>query len=221
MELSIKSEHFTPKFLYINLNNQNNSFYPIFYRTPTVTLNNLLFETPWMDVPAGVNQYSMDKKEGKYYFDLSFNGYKDNNEIKNFYKVIEGLDNFITNFIDNYQDILGITHKGNYKYNNLLRFNKNNTSNTNSNNKSSQLPFLKIKIYNGITPVFDLNNNKIDNFMENIKSNSKVQALIKCNGLWVYEKNWGLSLKVCKMIVKQSNILPEYPFLENSLNENE
>ena len=229
MELSIKSEHFTPKFLYINLNTPNNSFYPIFYRTPTVTLNNLLFETPWMDVPAGVNQYSMDKKEGKYYLDLSFNGYKDNNEIKNFYKVIEGLDNFITNFIDNYQDILGITHKGNYKYNNLLRFNKNNnntsnsnnSTNNNNNNKSSQLPFLKIKIYNGITQVFDLNNNKIDNFMENIKPNSKVQALIKCNGLWVYEKNWGLSLKVCKMIVKQSNILPEYPFLENSLNENE
>ena len=211
MELSIKSEHFTPKFLYINLNNPNNSFYPIFYRTPTVTLNNLLFETPWMDVPTGVNQYSMDKKDGKFYLDLSFNGLKDNNEIKNFYKVIEGLDNFITNFIDNYQDILGITRKGNYKYNNLLRFNKNNTSNNNSSNntnssKSSTLPFLKIKIYNGITPVFDSNNNKIDNFTENIKANSKVQALIKCNGLWVYEKNWGLSLKVCKMIVKPNSL---------------
>ena len=207
MELSIKSEHFTPKFLYINLNNPNNSFYPIFYRTPTVTLNNLLFETPWMDVPAGVNQYSMDKKEGKFYLDLSFNGYNDNNEIKNFYKVIEGLDNFITNFIDNYQDILGITRKGNYKYNNLLRLNKNNNSNnSNSNSKLSSLPFLKIKIYNGITPVFDSNNNKIDNFTENIKINSKVQALIKCNGLWVYEKNWGLSLKVCKMIVKSNSL---------------
>ena len=206
MELSIKSEHFTPKFLYINLNNPNNSFYPIFYRTPTVTLNNLLFETPWMDVPEGVNQYSMDKKDGKYYLDLSFNGLKDNNEIKNFYKVIEGLDNFITNFIDNYQDILGITRKGNYKYNNLLRFNKNNTSNNSSKSSTSTLPFLKIKIYNGITPVFNSNNNKIDNFTENIKANSKVQALIKCNGLWVYEKNWGLSLKVCKMIVKSNSL---------------
>ena len=222
MELSIKSEHFTPKFLYINLNNQNNSFYPIFYRTPTVTLNNLLFDTPWLDVPLGVTQYNIDKKEGKYTLDLSFNGYKDNNEIKNFYKVIEGLDNFIINFLDNYQDILGINRKGNYKYNNLLRFNKNNDKNNDKNdknNKSSLIPSFKIKIYDGITPVFDLNNNKIDNFMENIKPNSKVQVLLKCNGLWVYEKNWGLSLKVSKMIVKSSDTLPEYPFLENSLTE--
>ena len=103
MELSIKSDHFTPKFLYINLNNSNNSFYPIFYRTPTVTLNNLLFETPWLDVPSGVSQYQhiIDKKEGKYSLDLSFNGSNDNIEIKNFYKVIEGLDNFIINFLDN------------------------------------------------------------------------------------------------------------------------
>ena len=55
--------------------------------------------------------------------------------------------------------------------------------------------------------------------MENIKENSKVQVLLKCNGLWVYEKNWGLSLKVCKMTVKANDILPEYPFLENSLTE--
>lgn len=216
MELSIKSEHFTPKFLYINLNNPNNSFYPIFYRTPTVTLNNLLFETPWLDLPLGVTQYNIDKKEGKYTLDLSFNGYKDNNEIKSFYKVIEGLDNFIINFLDNYQDILGITRKGNYKYNNLLRFNKNNKNND---NKLSSIPSFKVKIYDSITPVFDLNNNKIDNFIENIKPNSKVQVLLKCNGLWVYEKNWGLSLKVYKMIVKQSDILSEYPFLENSLTE--
>jgi hypothetical protein len=200
MELSIKSDHFTPKFLYINLNNSNNSFYPIFYRTPTVTLNNLLFETPWLDVPSGVNQYQhiIDKKEGKYSIDLSFNGLNDNIEIKNFYKVIEGLDNFIINFLDNYQDVLGIIHKGNYKYNNLLHFNKNNKNHS---------PFFRLKIYEGSTKIFDLNNNKITNFMENIKPNSKVQVLIKCNGLWVYEKNWGLSLKVCKMIVKEPDIL--------------
>ncbi len=45
MELSIKPEHFTSKFLHINVNNQtqNNLFFPIMYKTPTLTINNLLF----------------------------------------------------------------------------------------------------------------------------------------------------------------------------------
>jgi hypothetical protein len=208
MELSIKTEHFTSKFLYINLNNNNSSFYPILYRTPTLCLTNLLFETPWMDAPFGICQYNneKDKNEGKYHLDLSFNGYIYDVEIKNFYRVITNIDNFIINFIDNYQDCLGITKKGNYKYNNQIRYNKNNPK---------YPPTIKLKIFEQNTKIVDLYGKDVNNFNEYIQPNSKVQALIRCNGLWSYENKWGVSWKVCKLVVKNPDILPELAFIDN------
>jgi hypothetical protein len=246
MELSIKSEHFTSKFLYINTNNTNKTFFPISYRTPTLTLNNLLFETPWMDAPFGICQYNneKDKLEGKYYLDLSFNGYLYDTELKNFYKVIDSIDNFVMNFITNYyeyyekypkknkkkkifanppkDDTISDQHEGyedhedhedhdnniniinqieddlnNYEfnYNRQIRFNKNN-------NKFP--PTMKLKIFDNFTNIVDIYDNKINNFSEHIKPNSKAQALIRCNGLWMYDNNWGLSWKVCKIIIKNN-----------------
>jgi hypothetical protein len=208
MELSIKPEHFTSKFLFINLNNQNSSFYPILYRTPTLTLNNLLFETPWMDAPFGICQYNneKDKSEGKYHLDLSFNGYTYDTEIKNFYRVIESIDTFIVNFIDNYQDCLGITTKGNYKYNHQIRYNKNN---------QKYPPTIKLKIFENTTKVVDLYGKEINNFCEYIKPNAKIQALIRCNGLWSYENKWGLSWKVCKISVNNPNNFIDYSFIDD------
>jgi hypothetical protein len=209
MELSIKPEHFTSKFLFINLNNQNSSFYPILYRTPTLTLNNLLFETPWMDAPFGICQYNneKDKYEGKYHLDLSFNGYTYDTEIKNFYRVIESIDTFIVNFIDNYQDCLGITTKGNYKYNHQIRYNKNN---------QKYPPTIKLKIFENNTKVVDLYGKEVNNFCEYIKPNAKIQALIRCNGLWSYENKWGLSWKVCKITVNNSPNFIDYSFIEDT-----
>jgi len=225
MELSIKSEHFTSKFLYINTNNTNNTFFPISYRTPTLTLNNLLFETPLMEAPFGICQYNneKDKSEGKYYLDLSFNGYLYDTELKNFYKVIDNIDNFVINFITNYyeyyekypkknkkkkisssnfnpiisEEVLSDESNDNYEfsynYNRQIRFNKNN-------NKFP--PTMKLKIFDNYTNVIDTYGNKIENFSEYIKPNAKVQALIRCNGLWMYDNKWGLSWKVCKIIIK-------------------
>jgi hypothetical protein len=209
MELSIKPEHFTSKFLHINVNNQtqNNSFFPIMYKTPTLTLNNLLFETPWMDAPFGICQYNneKDKKEGKYYLDLSFNGYNYDTEIKNFYRVIENIDNYILNFIDTYYNSYN-NKKENYNYNQQIRYNKNN---------SKYPPTIKLKIFENNTKIVDLYNKEVDDFCEYIQPNSKVQALIRCNGLWCFENKWGLSWKVCKLSVKQPDVLLEYPFIDN------
>jgi hypothetical protein len=143
MELSIKPEHFTSKFLHININKQTqqNLFFQIIYKTPTLTLTNLLFETPWMEAPFGICQYNndKDKKEGKYYLDLSFNGYTYDTEIKYFYKVIENIDNYIINFIDTYYNS---KKKESYIYNNQIRYNKNNVK---------YPPTIKLKIFNDTT----------------------------------------------------------------------
>jgi hypothetical protein len=139
MELSIKSEHFTSKFLYINTNNTNNTFFPISYRTPTLTLNNLLFETPWMEAPFGICQYNneKDKLEGKYYLDLSFNGYLYDMELKNFYKVIDNIDNFVINFITNYYEYYDKYPKKNKKNKLLTNAIKDDTILYNSDEISS------------------------------------------------------------------------------------
>lgn len=211
MELSIKTEHFTPKFLYINLNSRNSSFFPISYRTPTLTLNNLLFETPWMDAPFGICQYNndKDKEEGKYYLDLSFGGYLYDTEIKNFYRVIESLDNFIVNFIDHHQDLLGIV-QGRYTYNRQIRHNKNHPR---------YPPTIKLKIFEENTKIVDLYNRKVKDFSQYIQAGAKVQALIRCNGLWTYENKWGLSWKVAKLSVKHPDFLPDYPFIDDGKND--
>ncbi len=213
MELSIKLEHFTPKFLHIIGQMQNNSFFPINYRTPTLTLNNLLFETPWMDAPFGVCQYnnSKDKLEGKYYIDLSFNGYNYDNEIRNFYKVIESIDNYVINFIDNYYSSNNSSNDS-CNYNHQIRYNKNNLK---------YPPTIKLKIFKNNTKIVDIYNNEVNDFCQYIEANSKVQALIRCNGLWFFDNKWGLSWKVCKLSVKKNSlqILPEYPF--NDINNDE
>ena len=200
MELSIKTEHFTSKFLHININskNQYNSFYPINYRTPTVTLSNLLLETPWMDAPFGICNYS--STENKFYIDLSFNGYNYDTEIKNFYRVIDSIDNFVINFIDNIDD------KKENSYNRQIKYNKNNP------------PIMKLKIYKN-TQIFDIYNNEITHL--DVKPKSKVQALICCNGLWFFENKWGLSWKVYKIYVKKpEDNLELYPFLDSNIKQN-
>lgn len=211
MELSIKPEHFTSKFLHINVNNQTqqNSFFPIMYKTPTLTLNNLLFETPWMDAPFGICQYNneKDKEEGKYYLDLSFNGYNYDTEIKYFFKVMENIDNYIINFIDTYHNN---KKKDNYIYNHQIKYNKNNPK---------YPPTIKLKIFQNNTKVVDIYDKNVDDFLEYISPNCKVKALIRCNGLWCFENKWGMSWKVCKLSVKPSKILQEYPFIDNENDE--
>jgi hypothetical protein len=218
MELSIKPEHFTSKFLHITINNQNqnqtpnqnNLFFPIIYKTPTLTLNNLLFETPWMEAPFGICQYNneKDKQEEKYYLDLSFNGYNYDTEIKHFFKVMENIDNYIINFIETFYH----NKKETYNYNSQIRYNKNNTK---------YPPTIKLKIFKNSTKIVDIFEKKIDDFTENIKPNSKIKALIRCNGVWCFENKWGLSWKVCKLSVKQPDILIDYPFIDNNDNDND
>lgn len=207
MELSIRTEYFNPKFLYINLNNRKSSFFNIYYRTPTIILNNLVFETPWMDAPFGICQYDNeeDRKKDKYYLDMSFNGYQYDIEIKNFYRAIDNIDNYVITFLDNHIDYLGIDPNQGYIYNRQIRYNKNNTK---------YPPTIKLKIFRQTTKIVDLCGNEI-NFQQNIPPGSKAQALISCRGLWSYDNSFGLSWKVDKVIIKSPTFLSEYPFLSD------
>ena len=66
---------------------------------------------------------------------------------------------------------------------------------------------IKLKIFKNNTNVVDIYENKVENICDYIKPNSKVKALIRCNGLWCFENKWGLSWKVCKLSVKSSDTI--------------
>jgi hypothetical protein len=147
-----------------------------------------------MDAPFGICNYNSN--ENKFYLDLSFNGFNYDTEIKNFYRVIDSIDNFVINFIDTIDD------KKEHNYNRQIKYNKSNP------------PIMKLKIYKN-TQIFDIYNNKINEF--NVKPKSKVQALICCNGLWFFENKWGLSWKVYKIYVKSpEDNLDFYPFIDSN-----
>jgi hypothetical protein len=210
MELVIKLEHFNAKFLQINMpNNKRPNFYNIIYNSPTVILNNLIFETPWMDVPFGICQYNNndEKQKNKYYIDLSFNGFNVNDELHNFYNCMNDIDDFIIDFL--YQNRHNLNLMGNIEsyYSKQIRFNKNN---------SSYPPTLKLKIFKGITKIFNTENSPV-NFDNYVKPGSKAKAYIKCNGLWVFNNKFGMSWKVMKLISKPTTLSKKLGLIEPEL----
>jgi hypothetical protein len=207
MELIIKLEHFNAKFLQINMpNSKRPNFYNIIYNSPTVVLNNLIFETPWMDVPFGICQYNNndEKQKNKYYIDLSFNGFNINDELHNFYNCMNDIDDFIIDFL--YQNRHSLNLMGNVEsyYSKQIRFNKNN---------SSYPPTLKLKIFKGITKIFNTEHSPV-NFDSYVKPGSKSKAYIKCNGLWVFNNKFGMSWKVMKLISKPTTLSKKLYFID-------
>lgn len=199
MELIINLEHFNAKFLQLNSpNTKRPNFYNIIYNSPTVTLSNLIFETPWMDVPFGICQYNNndEKQKNKYYLDLSFNNYNINEELNNFYNCMNDIDDFVIDFLYQNKHDLGLINNVESYYSKQIRYNKNN---------NNYPPTLKLKIFKGITRIYDTNNNPVD-FDTFVKPGSKAKAYIKCNGLWVFNNKFGMSWKVMKLINRQTSL---------------
>lgn len=202
MELIIKLEHFNAKFLQINSqNNKRPNFYNIIYNSPTIVLNNLIFETPWMDVPFGICQYNNndEKQKNKYYIDLSFNNFNTNEELNNFHNCMNDIDDFIIDFLYQNRHDMGLIGNVESYYSKQIRFNKNNTN---------YPPTLKLKIFKGITKIFNTEHSPV-NFDSFVKPGSKAKAYIKCNGLWVFNNKFGMSWKVMKLVSKPSNVIPK------------
>lgn len=214
MELIIKLEHFNAKFLQINMpSSKRPNFYNILYNSPTIVLNNLIFETPWMDVPFGICQYNNndEKQKNKYYIDLSFNGFNVSEELHNFYNCMNDIDDFIIDFLYQNRHDLGLVGNIESYYSKQIRFNKNN---------NSYPPTLKLKIFKGITKIFNTEHSPV-NFDNFVKPGSKAKAYIKCNGLWVFNDKFGMSWKVMKLISKPSSICKKILHVEPEVEEEE
>lgn len=204
MELIIRLEHFNAKFLQINMSTiKRPNFYNIIYNSPTIVLNNLIFETPWMDVPFGICQYNNndEKQKNKYYVDLSFNNFNVKEDLNNFYNCMNDIDDFIIDFLYQNRHDMGLIGNVEGYYSKQIRFNKNN---------SNYPPTLKLKIFKGITKIFNTEHSPVD-FDNFVKPGSKAKAYIKCNGLWVFNNKFGMSWKVMKLICKPAtgSVIPK------------
>ena len=155
------------------------------YKQMEYTLNEILLETPVMEAPFGIRKYddSDNKNKNKFYLDLSFKGYDEGQtEIQEFYEKIKQLDEYIVNkskFLSNKWQLSGKNIEELYV--NQIRYNYKD-------NFNKYPPTFKIKMSKNNNGLFTTKlygeNREIDMLENLIKSGSKIQVVIKCNGIW-------------------------------------
>ena len=182
------------------------------YKYPKYTLNEILIETPIMEVPFGTRKYdeSDNKNKNKFYLDLSFKGYEDNEDINIFYNKIKDLDQYVIDHSKNLCESWNLD-KNNIKnmYINQIRYNYK---------EDKHPPTLKIKMSKNKNGCFNTqfygDQNKDLQFIENIiPPGSKIQVIIKCNGVWSIQKRFGITWKV--KYIKIINSVEKQKFLNN------
>ena len=108
MELIIKQDFFNPLFIHFNIPNvKKPTFFNIIYKSPTIELDGLFLETPWMECFLPPSKYDIND-DTKYHIELSFNGYKFNSSLRMFYSSLNGIDRRVTNFLYNNKKMLNL-----------------------------------------------------------------------------------------------------------------
>ena len=211
MELIIKKEFFNPLFINFNIPNvKRPTFFNITYNSPTIELEGLFFETPWMTSLYGPILYD-SRDSNKYHIELSFKGYQNDSQLRNFFSCLNGIDRRVNNFLFKNKNYLKLPNKIDSYYNKQVRF-------INDVNESSKVDsIIKVKLFKNMTETYlkDQPNQKYD-FSDIIGNNTKVKAFIKCNGLWYYSGKFGLSWKAYKLIIDR-----KLSTINESLNQNE
>ena len=192
-------------------------FINIIYKSPTIFLNGLTFETPWMTTIKDC--YPIINNETKYWLEQTFIGYKNDSEINLFLEVINNIDKNVINYLDSYKNYLELDKSNDFfdkkselvnediNYNNLNfknniegedLFCKNMKENTD--NEDNYL-YLKNKVDIYLKNII-VNNEKYEGTIADLKlKNSFIKTTITCSGLWKYNNKCGMSWKVIKMNV--------------------
>jgi len=191
-------------------------FINIIYKSPTIFLNGLTFETPWMTTIK--NCYPIINNDTKFWLEQTFIGYKNDSEINLFLQVINNIDKNVINYLDSYKNYLELDKNNelfdkkseldnveiNYDNKNLndeVRedlFCKNMKANTDNEDKYLYLKS-KVDIY---LKNIVVNNEKYEGTIADLKlKNSFIKTTITCSGLWKYNNKCGMSWKVIKLNV--------------------
>lgn len=192
-------------------------FINIIYKSPTIFLNGLTFETPWMTTIKDC--YPIINNETKYWLEQTFIGYKNDSEINLFLEVINNIDKNVINYLDSYKNYLELDKSNDFfnkkselndeeiscndlsLINNLTSedlFCKNMKENTD--NEETYL-YLKNKVDIYLKNII-VNNEKYEGTIADLKlKNSFIKSTITCSGLWKYNNKCGMSWKIIKMNV--------------------
>lgn len=101
--LIIKNDHFNVNFIHFNIStNKNEQFINVIYKSPTIFLDCLVLETPWLYVKKPLIER---KNTDKMFLELAFGSDKLS---KQFFNILNSIDNFTNNFLNKCGKILNL-----------------------------------------------------------------------------------------------------------------
>ena len=188
------------------------------YKLLDLDLNEIILETPVMEAPFGIRKYDEtdNKNKNKFYIDLSFKDIEINSEINNFYNKIKEIDEFIIEKSKFFSSLWNLDNNKDIEemYINQIRYNYKD-------DEGRYPPTFKIKMSknrNGIfnSEIYGKKPQEMESLQDVIKKGSKVQIIMKCNGIWSINNKFGITWKV-KYIKPFNEII--YPL--NNISEDE
>lgn len=198
--LRINKNHFNQNYIFFDLinNKDNYQFLNVIYRSPTIYLDGLCFETPWMLVKK--NKIKNIYDSSKFFIELMFQKQNEDKEIKNFLQILSNIDKSTINFFQrknnyfvNNKNILE-TYCKNIKYLKKDIFEENNMDNLT----------LKIKVNSNNKIIY---NNKICNLNDIDLNNCLIKCDIITYGLWKYNNRIGYSWKGFNLKIIDNNMI--------------
>ena len=222
--LTINQEYFNTSFLYLDLDsyfNSNEQFINITYRSPTVYLEGLMLEMPWMKFNKSYFSETNEQGEeiNKKFIEFDFNQDSDD-KIYVFQNVLEYLDKYIYSFLLNKSNLL-MNKENNKSYTNI--YSKNLKKIMSNNDEDSNICF-RIKFENN-TFIKDVNKKLSINFEDLNPDNTIIKCWIYSDGLWKYNNKFGMSWKIKQIKINKTNIdstklgLSYFHFREEDNNE--
>ena len=192
--------------------------------------NKLHIQTPYMRVPYDITSYDNDNNINDYKLTLSFNDLN-NDEQKDFHKLILDIDNHLKDYILQNEDVsqkwFGTKHKHKEVietlYNPMLKINKDENGEPTGKYPDSikiKLPYYSDKfafsLFNKNTKE-EIENNDI---LKNLVKGCEVKLLMECTGVYFISKNmYGLSWKVIQASVDVPETIQGYCMIDDEREE--
>ena len=190
-----------------------------------INLNNSQFviQTPVMTIPFGLNVY--DKGDyPKYSVEISFRDMEENYKIKGFYENMEKLEEIILDYaVKNSMAILG-KKKVNREvmeamYTPILRKSRDKETGELDGKYPTSMK-LKLPFWNG-KESYTMESFSSEKLVleipqeEAFTKNGKIQAIIKCGGIWVVNGKFGCTWSVYKVRVEENKSISNYSFVDD------
>jgi len=215
-----------PEQLELDYSNKT-KFISLLYRSPTIHLEGITFETPWMSIIKPIFQNTtISNPLDKSFIELNFIGIENDSKLQQFLQCMIDIDKWMVNTFSNIETYSNITSASTQTT--KPRKNKRKTKGTaipntlymtsikqsvNPENPNQLYYHMKGKIHI-IKKHIEYNNKIIRNykhFFSNVNiSNSICKAVIHCSGIWHYEGRYGLTWNILALNIHSGNHLDYY-----------